>query len=73
MNKIAIVIQNKNDIRKLMADKKTKESSCKCLSKGRVTVKKRFQNYYRFLVSIFSGNNFLLLTVNDFMFQTSSQ
>jgi hypothetical protein len=27
VNEISLVIQNKNDIRKLMADKKTKESS----------------------------------------------
>ena len=29
VNEISLVIQNKNDIRKLMADKKTKESSRK--------------------------------------------
>jgi hypothetical protein len=29
VNEISLVIQNKNDIRKLMADKKTKESSNK--------------------------------------------
>ena len=29
VNEISLVIQNKNDIRKLMADKKTKESSPK--------------------------------------------
>ena len=35
VNEISLVIQNKNDIRKLMADKKTKESS-------------RLWNVYRF-------------------------
>ena len=31
VNEISLVIQNKNDIRKLMADKKTKESSQRSL------------------------------------------